>query len=120
MTHNDIPNDDQKINSLDPVVRRSHILKTWPVYFDALWDGQKTFEIRKNDRGYQAGDRLVLQEYDPERGAYLDREIHADVTYRMPGGRWGVAEDYCVMALRIIRRRWRQTPNTINQRDSVS
>ena len=93
------------------LVRRSHLLKTWPVYFDALWYGQKTFEIRKNDRDYQVGDRLVLQEYDPERGAYLDREIHADVSYRMPGGRWGVAEDYCVMALRIVTKRWKQTPN---------
>lgn len=88
-----------------------HTLKTWPVYFDALWSGEKTFEVRKNDRDYKAGDRLVLQEYDPEREAYLDREIHAEVTYRMPGGRWGVAEDYCVMALRITKKRWKQTHN---------
>lgn len=43
----------------------THELKVWPVYFRRLADGLKTFEIRKNDRGYQAGDTLILREYDP-------------------------------------------------------
>jgi hypothetical protein len=42
-----------------------HELKTHPQYFARLADGSKTFEIRKNDRGYQAGDVLVLREYNP-------------------------------------------------------
>ena len=37
-----------------------HVLKVDAPYFDALLDGSKTFEVRKNDRGYQAGDTLVL------------------------------------------------------------
>jgi hypothetical protein len=44
----------------------THELKTWPVYFERLLSGEKTFEIRKDDRGFQAGDELVLQEFDPE------------------------------------------------------
>jgi hypothetical protein len=43
-----------------------HILKVVPPYFDALLDGSKTFEVRKNDRAYQAGDTLILWEYDPD------------------------------------------------------
>lgn len=43
-----------------------HDLKTWPTYFERLLDGSKTFEVRKDDRGYQAGDRLILREWDPE------------------------------------------------------
>jgi hypothetical protein len=43
-----------------------HELKCWPDYFARLADGTKTFEIRKNDRGYQAGDELVLYQYDPQ------------------------------------------------------
>jgi hypothetical protein len=86
-------------------------LKTWPVYFHALWSSEKTFEVRKDDRDYKVGDRLILQEYDPRAECYLDREIHADVTYKMPGGRWGIAEEYCVMALRITKKRWTQTHN---------
>lgn len=28
-------------------------------------DGSKTFEVRKNDRGFQPGDIVDLQEWDP-------------------------------------------------------
>ena len=42
-----------------------HELKIWPQYFERVRDGSKTFEIRKNDRGFQFGDEVVLREYDP-------------------------------------------------------
>jgi hypothetical protein len=42
-----------------------HELKTWPGYFERIEDGTKTFEIRRNDRGFQTGDVLQLREYDP-------------------------------------------------------
>lgn len=42
-----------------------HELKIWPQYYCRVADGSKTFEVRKNDRGFQPGDTLVLQEYDP-------------------------------------------------------
>jgi len=43
-----------------------HELKVWPAYFERLLDGSKTFEVRRDDRGYQPGDRLILCEYDPK------------------------------------------------------
>lgn len=79
-------------------------LKTWPVYFDALWSGEKTFEVRKNDRGYKVGDRLILREYDLVKEQYLDREIHADVIYMLRGGRLGLAEGWCAMSIKIVKR----------------
>lgn len=42
-----------------------HELKIWPQYYCRVADGSKTFEIRKNDRGFQPGDKVVLKEYDP-------------------------------------------------------
>lgn len=42
-----------------------HELKVWPDYFARLADGSKTFEVRKDDRGFQAGDELLLREWDP-------------------------------------------------------
>lgn len=42
---------------------RTHVVKVQPPYFDALLDGSKTFEVRKNDRAYQRGDWLVLREF---------------------------------------------------------
>lgn len=43
-----------------------HCLKTWPEYYDRVFDGSKPFEIRKNDRDFQLGDVLVLFLFDPE------------------------------------------------------
>lgn len=37
-----------------------HVLKTIEPYFSAVLSGDKTFEIRRNDRGFQKGDTLVL------------------------------------------------------------
>ena len=40
-----------------------HTLKIEPQYLEAIKDGSKTFEIRKNDRDYKVGDILALHEY---------------------------------------------------------
>jgi hypothetical protein len=41
-----------------------HELKCWPEFFDAIEDGDKTFEVRFNDRGFQKGDVLSLCRWD--------------------------------------------------------
>jgi ASC-1-like (ASCH) protein len=43
-----------------------HELKCHPIYFERIVSGQKTFEVRKNDRNFQVNDILILKEYDPE------------------------------------------------------
>lgn len=42
-----------------------HDLKIWPQFFCRVADGSKTFEVRKNDRGFQPGDIVILREWDP-------------------------------------------------------
>jgi ASC-1-like (ASCH) protein len=61
--------------------RRIHNLKTWTEYFEAVCDGRKTFEIRKNDRDFRVNDVLLLREYDPKTDTYSGRELWATVTY---------------------------------------
>lgn len=51
-----------------------HELKTLPSFFDAVIGGRKTFEIRKDDRGFQAGDTVTLREYDPSYKGYYQSE----------------------------------------------
>lgn len=43
---------------------QTHNLKTSPGYFEQVWQGLKTFEIRRDDRGFQRGDVVVLEEFD--------------------------------------------------------
>lgn len=39
----------------------THTLKICEKYADAVMSGAKTFEIRKNDRGYKVGDKIVFK-----------------------------------------------------------
>lgn len=48
-----------------------HELKVWPEFYERIIDGSKTFEVRKDDRGYQAGDVLRLREWRPAGGGPL-------------------------------------------------
>lgn len=46
----------------------THELKILPPFFEAVRSGVKTFEVRKNDRGFQSGDSVVLMEWDSSVG----------------------------------------------------
>ena len=39
-----------------------HELKTLPEYFEAVRKGDKTFELREDDRNFKVGDYLALNE----------------------------------------------------------
>ena len=58
-----------------------HDLKCWPQYFEAILEGKKTFEVRYNDRGYEEGDVLLLQEYDMREMRYTGRSMKMLVGY---------------------------------------
>jgi hypothetical protein len=59
----------------------THELKTWHIYFQAIWDGLRLFEYRKNDRDYRVGDILWLREFDISNNKYTGREIKRKVLY---------------------------------------
>lgn len=80
-----------------------HDLKTWLPYFDAIIDGSKPFEVRKNDRDYKVGDTLRLIPFDPEKGRAVRRfgmrHCDKDVTYVLAGGQFGIDPGYVVLGL---------------------
>jgi len=57
-----------------------HELKIEQAYFQAVIDGDKNFEIRFNDRGFQKGDSLVLSEI-AKVGMTTYRKAKADISY---------------------------------------
>lgn len=77
---------------------KTHYLRTWPVYFGAVVSGVKTFEARKDDRGFEVGDRLVLQEFEPTSG-YTGAQVERYVSWILRDTEY-VAAGYCVLALR--------------------
>jgi hypothetical protein len=75
-----------------------HALKTWPQFYEAVVSGEKTFEVRRNDRGYQVGDILILQEYRPDAFVFTGRETDVRVTYLLQDERW-LRPGFCVMGI---------------------
>lgn len=75
---------------------RIHKLKTWTGYYQAVFDGVKTFEIRLNDRDYRVGDDLILEEYEPDKERYTGRKCRAKITYITDFGQVG---GYVVMSI---------------------
>lgn len=84
---------------------KTHELKTWPSYFEAIQKREKLFEVRKNDRDFSVGDKLRLREFDPGKDAvindwkYTKREQTVIVTSILHGGQFGIEPGYCVMSI---------------------
>lgn len=51
-----------------------HTVKCYPEYFKPLMEGSKTFEVRENDRFYEVGDYLAVNEFMPESDPYTVRK----------------------------------------------
>lgn len=78
----------------------THELKTWPEYYEAVLRGDKTFEVRVDDRGgYDVGDVLVLHEWDRHGRGYTGRVCDVVVRYVLRDPKFGVAPGYVVMGI---------------------
>ena len=55
--------------------------KVWPEFFQKILDGEKTFELRLADFECNAGDVLVLMEWNPKTKEYTGRVLEKEVTY---------------------------------------
>lgn len=91
-----------------------HNFKLATAYFDAVKSGAKNFEVRRDDRGFQKGDVLVLRRYGfdwlTRKDAYLNafdrggvesdaETLHRRITYVLTGGQFGIEPGYVVMGL---------------------
>lgn len=79
---------------------RTHKLKLTVKYFDAVCNGSKTFELRKNDREYKVGDILEMEEYGGG-GVGTGRAVKAVITYILEGYA-GLEDGYCILSIKII------------------
>jgi uncharacterized protein DUF3850 len=77
----------------------THELKTWPEYFQFVFEESKRFELRKNNRDYRLGDTLHLREWNPETEQYTGREVFKRITYIFNGGKMGVRPEYVIISV---------------------
>lgn len=77
----------------------THALKTWPEFYKLIESGKKTFELRKDDRPFEQGDDIILQEYDPHKKEYSGKEWHFIAGYIYRGVEFGLKKGYCIVSL---------------------
>lgn len=75
-----------------------HALKQLPGYFEDVLSGRKTFEVRENDRLYQVGDLLALNEYTGDY--YTGRSCLVKVDYILDNEQF-CKEGFVVMAIKL-------------------
>lgn len=82
----------------------THRLKVLIKYADAIMNGTKTFEIRKNDRGYEVGDMIVFTVVADDCHSFEDAARHPlnGETYRIDyilDDFEGLAQKYMALAI---------------------
>jgi hypothetical protein len=78
-------------------------LKCISPFFQDVWDGKKKFEIREDNRNFEVGDHVFLNEYNSMSKTYLDRRLVIEITYLI---RKTVClkEGYCAFGIKILRK----------------
>lgn len=86
----------------EPVV---HQYKSWPDTFEAVLTDFKRAELRADDRSVrpEAGDYLVLREWEPEPGIYTGREIYAAITHAARPPMPGIPDGMVLLSIVLLR-----------------
>jgi hypothetical protein len=84
-----------------------HVLKILPVYYEQVIEGNKTFEVRKNDRNFQLGDVVELREWaisedDHSDGNFTGRSVTVEITYILNDPNY-CKEGFVVFSFKILR-----------------
>ena len=78
-----------------------HEIKIGQDFANAVLSGEKTFEIRRNDRGYQRGDAIVFHVVDRDWNDLPEHPLNAEtyvITYVLSG--WGLRDGFCAFGIR--------------------
>lgn len=75
-----------------------HEIKIAAMCYEDVVSGKKSFELRKNDRGYKQGDKLIMLEF--KDGKHTGRIVNADIVYMLEDYT-GLAEGYCILGIQV-------------------
>lgn len=62
-------------------MRVNHHVRSWAHFFDAIERGDKTHDLRKDDRNYRVGDWLILDRFDNINGVSTGAQCVVEITY---------------------------------------
>ena len=92
--------DEEKMQQLpSQQEKKVHDVKLGATFFEDVKTGRKTFELRKNDRGYKEGDTIVLHEY--KDGTTTGRTITKKIAYMLEDFT-GLEDGYCILGLGAV------------------
>ena len=78
----------------------THELKILPKYYGQVLAGTKKWELRKNDRGFKEGDKVILKEWDDRDSTYTGRQYEATILYLLEGcPDYGLMEGFCIFSI---------------------
>ena len=80
-----------------------HELKIMSNFANEIVNGNKTFEIRENDRGFQKGDRVKFNVLDMNGMSFPSHMLCKrtyEITYVLSG--WGLKDGYVVFGIREL------------------
>lgn len=75
-----------------------HELKILPKYYEKVRDGEKRFEIRKDDRNFKVGDIIRLCEHNGKE--FTGKDLLYDIIYKLDGGEYGLEKGYCILSIK--------------------
>lgn len=78
---------------------KTHYLKLSTTYYDDIITRKKTFELRKNDRGYKVGDVLEMHEF--AKGRATGNVIRCTIKYMLEDYE-GLQDGYCILGIGAI------------------
>lgn len=87
---------------------KTHICKSWTYFFDVIASGQKTHDLRINDRDFAVGDFIILHRYDQVKGVYTGETCNVEITYitsnKTPCAFSSAVLDkeYCILSIKLI------------------
>lgn len=77
---------------------RFHFLKLVEPHYTNVAYGEKTFEVRKNDRDYRVGDYIEFRSYDPITQEYTGEAIIKRIRYLLDDPEY-VKEGFVILGL---------------------
>lgn len=79
-----------------------HELKIKEEYFNEILRGNKTFELRKNDRDYQVGDLIHFIKTDGLEYFSHSKDVYQIIYILKNVPEYGLKQGYCILAIKKL------------------